>query len=62
MSTTSKYFYMNCDFPFRKGEIINVLGRGQKAKVIKYIKSTWWRKLLIKLGFKINLNWKCKIL
>ena len=47
---------------FNKGDILTT-GDSVKLKVVKTYKLTWWRKLLMKLGFKIRSSncIKCKI-
>lgn len=40
---------------YKKGDIL-VTGQGIELKVIKVYKLTWWKKILIKLGFRFRIK------
>lgn len=40
---------------FRKGELL-ISGRGDKYRIVKVFKPTWWRKALKKLGLGVRMN------
>lgn len=51
-----KPFYLKFDtLWFKKGECITT-GLGVNMVVVKVYKYNWWRKLLIKLGFKVKVG------
>jgi len=45
--------YLKEDY-FNKGDILNY--SNGEVKIIKTFRKTWWRKLLLIFGFKINVN------
>ena len=45
------------DFSFFDIDSILITENGQKYKVVKFYSDTWWRRFLVKLGFKNNIGW-----
>ncbi len=57
-----KHFYIKlADVNWCRKSDILMTGGYNKAKVLKVYKNTWWRRLLLKMGFKVRLcELKCR--
>ena len=54
-----KKFYIQLSVSiFKKGDVLSTC-EGE-VLVLKFIKNTWWRRLLQKLGFKIHIGY-CQV-
>jgi hypothetical protein len=55
--TSKKSFYLKFDSVdwIKRKDIITVTNKGGFFKVLKVYKLNWWRKLLLRLGFRIKI-------
>lgn len=40
----------------KKGTILMMNSNGMSAEVIKVYRDNWWRRLLLRIGFKVKIN------
>lgn len=52
-----KHFYIQlADVDWaRRGDLLQMNSNGAEAEVVKVYRNTWWRRLLLKVGFKVRL-------